>query len=82
MVIVNAIDPDLDSLVYDWITDSRLLIKGARTDDTALYNSPSNAQVFYRSTVTPVSDTAWVQCFVRDRRGGVDVRLIHIILLP
>jgi hypothetical protein len=81
-VVCDARDPGADSLVYDWFTDSRLVIKGARPGDYYLYNTPFNSHVFYRSTVVPVSDTAWVQCGVRDLRGGGASRFVSIILTP
>ncbi len=29
VVICNAVDPDGDTLVYDWISDGRLIVQGA-----------------------------------------------------
>jgi len=80
IVVCDAMDPDADSLLYDWITDSRLTIKGARPGDHSLYSTRGSSRVFYRGTVVPVSDTAFVQCMVRDDRGGVDGRIVLIIL--
>lgn len=79
IVICNASDPDGDTLVYDWITDARLRIKGLRDSEHSLYNSSSNSQVFYQSSTT-TSDTAWVQCFARDGRGKSDARVVLIPL--
>lgn len=81
IVICQATDPDRDPLVYDWTTDARLIPKDARPGDTEIYNMASNSEVFYRSSVTPVSDTAWVRCYVRDHKGGVDSRRVTLILL-
>ena len=78
MVTVFATDPDGDTLVYDWETDSRLIIQGAVLRDGSLYNTPSPSHIFYRSTVTPVSDTAWVWCTARDGKGGSDSRVVHV----
>ena len=80
VVICNAIDANADTLVYDWFTDARLTIKGARPGEDFLYNTRENFRILYRGNVTPVNDTAWVQCIVRDRRGGADGRIVNIIL--
>jgi hypothetical protein len=77
-VTVYATDPDGDTLVYDWFTDSRLIIKDART--TYLYNTASNSHVFYRSTRPAYDDTARVSCGVRDGRGGGDGGQVLILL--
>ena len=79
LVTVIASDPDGDALVYDWETDSRLIIKGNRPGDGQLYNTFSNSHVFYRST-SPAVDTAWVYCSVRDQKGGGDGQLVLIPL--
>lgn len=79
IVLCNAIDPDADTLVYDWITDSRVKIKG--TDNSWLYNSFSNIQVFYPSEyVNSQMETAWIQCFARDRKGKSDSRIINFTI--
>lgn len=71
-VFCDARDQDGDPIVFDWITDARLNIKGVPTYQFSVYNRHSPYQVFY---VGPASthqvDTAWVQCFVRDGVGGV-----------
>ena len=73
IVICNAMDPNADTLVYDWITDGRLNIKGAASfDPHELYNTYENSRVVYPSQYVNVPlDTPWVQCFARDRKGGV-----------
>ncbi len=78
MVTVFATDPDGDALVYDWGTDSRLHIQGDDLGFGFRYNTPSPSHVFYRSDVTPVSDTAWVWCSARDGKGGSDSRVVHV----
>jgi hypothetical protein len=79
LVTVYASDPDGDALVYDWFTDSRLIIKDA-PGELMLYNTASNSHVFYRSTYVPRSDTAWVSCYVRDGRGGMDGGRVLVLL--
>jgi hypothetical protein len=79
IVICNAMDPDGDTLVYDWITDSRLQIKGANPPgDTRLFNTLENSRIFYPRDITnrPPIDTVWVQCFARDQKGKSDAELI------
>ena len=79
IVICNAIEPDGDTLFYDWITDGRLRIKGVLLPgDDWIYNSLENTRVFYPKAgvvKTPI-DTPWVQCFVRDGKGGADAETI------
>lgn len=79
IVICQATDPDGNALVYDWLTDGRLIIKGNQSNDPELYNSPYNTQVFYHGPVSPF-DSAWVECTVRDGKGGADVRLVNILV--
>jgi hypothetical protein len=80
IVVCDASDPDADSLVYDWITDDRIRLKGARPGDPFLHNTSFNAEVIYAQIVSAPTDTAWVECKVRDRRGGADSRTLQIIL--
>jgi hypothetical protein len=80
IVTVVATDPDGDTLVYDWFTDSRLIIKDDHLGEHFLYNTPSSSHVFYRSTVPFNDDTAWVGCSARDGRGGSDSRVVLILL--
>ncbi len=79
LVTVYASDPDGDALVYDWFTDSRLVIKDA-PGEIMLYNTASNSHVFYRSAYAAYGDTAWVRCYVRDTRGGGDGALVLVLL--
>ena len=80
IVICNAMDPDGDTLVYDWITDGRLNIKGAPYYAHEEYNTYENSQIFYPNSVSSPVDTAWVQCFARDRKGGSVARVVQFIV--
>jgi RimJ/RimL family protein N-acetyltransferase len=80
VVTCDATDPDADSLVYDWVTDGRLNIKGAVPRQHYLYNTFFKSHLFYPDAVDTPLDTAWVQCFARDRRGGSDSRIVHLII--
>jgi len=81
VVICHATDSDADTLYYDWITDARLKIKGAIPPDAHyLYSTRENWRVFYHGDVTPINDTAFVQCIVRDRKGGGDGKVARILL--
>jgi len=81
VVVCAARDANGDALVYDWVTDARLIVQGTRPNQTWLYNTQSNKHTFYigPSYRYPV-DTAWVQCFVRDLKGGQDARTINIYM--
>jgi len=81
IVICNARDPDADTLVYDWITDGRMKIKGARNNEHFLYHTYENSRIVYPTQYvnTPV-DTIWVQCMVRDVKGGSDGRVIRFVI--
>lgn len=79
IVTCNATDADADVLVYDWITDSRLLIQVTDSTKSTLYNTSSNAHVFYHGYVTPY-DSAWVQCIVRDGIGGAAGRVVRVLV--
>ncbi len=79
MITVVATDPDGDPLVYDWDAYNGLVIKGSDPTRTSIYNTLSSSQVFYRSTTWPhLTDTAFVWCSVRDRKGGGDSR--HVLI--
>ena len=79
IVICNAIDPDGDTLVYDWITGGRLKIKG--TNDFDSYHNKKNTQIFYTpDTVYHYVDTLGIWCDVRDVKGGGDSKFILIFL--
>jgi hypothetical protein len=81
LIVCTATDVDGDTLVYDWNTDGRLRIKGAPSWSTRLNNQLSDSvTVFNANLSNPINDSAWVNCAVRDRRGGGDVRLVHVLL--
>jgi hypothetical protein len=69
------------ALVYDWVTDARLRISGAPPNQYYLYTTTSNRHVFYTgANYASPTDTAWVQCFVRDLQGGSASRQVNILL--
>lgn len=80
IITVFATDRDGDTLVYDWFTDSRLIIQDDGLEDGILYNTVSSSHVFYRSTSPPRNDSVWVWCDARDRRGGSDGRRVLVLL--
>lgn len=76
-----ASDPDGDTLVYDWISDARTIIKGAFDWQHSLYNTYENSHIFYPRNINNIPvDTLWVQCFARDGKGKSDNGLILFIL--
>ncbi len=79
MVTLVASDPDGDSLVFDWVTDSRLRIKDAPRV-VYIYNTPSPSHVFYRSVGAAIDNVAWIDCSVRDGRGGLNTVRVLIPL--
>jgi hypothetical protein len=80
IVVCNAMDPDADPLVYDWVTDSRLRFKGGLATDRSRYNTYDNAQVVYPDYVKAPVDTPWVECSARDRRGKSASRIVTFIV--
>jgi hypothetical protein len=79
IVVCNATDPDADTLVYDWFTDARLTIKGARPGESFLYNTDNNSNVFYPRLTTP-PDTALIDCVARDQRGRSAHATVRLII--
>jgi hypothetical protein len=69
IVICNAMDPDADTLVYDWLTDGKSRIKGADVNDHMLYHTYENSRVFYPKLNFALPDTLWVLCDARDVKG-------------
>jgi hypothetical protein len=84
VVTCFARDPDGDPLVYDWLTDSRLVIQGTPIwDHLHLNNQPSPRCTLYNANLPdPINDSAWVYCSARDPRGGGAGRHVFIILRP
>lgn len=80
LVVCQATDPDNDTLVYDWITDGRLNLRGVREGQHWLYNTHESFQVFYPNVIYSPVDTAWVQCFARDRRGMSTAQVVHFVI--
>jgi len=80
IVICNAMDPDADTLAYDWITDGRLNIKGAVSGQHFLYNTYSNSIIIFPNVVNSPIDTAWMQCYARDRKGMSDNRKVYLVI--
>jgi hypothetical protein len=79
IIVCNAMDPDGDTLVYDWITDARLRIKGAPAG-VYHFNTFENSQVLYMGSPLLPIDTAYIECTTRDRRGGAAQRTAILIL--
>jgi hypothetical protein len=83
VVTCFAWDPDGDSLVYDWQTDSRLLIQGNPPWNRFLNQQHSPSHTFYNANLSnPINDSAWVYCKARDPWGGGAGRRVFIILRP
>ncbi len=82
IVICNAMDPDGDTLVYDWITDGRLKIKEGQGDGHFLYNTYENSRMVYHENINnrPPIDTVWVQVFARDRKGNSDAEIVLFVV--
>lgn len=83
IVICEAIDPDGDTLVYDWITTGVVRIKGAFSDDPFLFHTSENTRIFYApdsSHVLAPLDTFWIRCKVRDVKGGADSDIVFFIV--
>lgn len=79
VVTVIATDPDGDRLFYDWVTDSRLIIKD-HPGSSEIFDSVERSHVFYRAAVPAYDGIAWVECAVRDGKGGFVPRLITVPL--
>jgi len=82
LVVCQAMDADSDTLVYDWITDGRLRIRGAIEGEYSLYNTRESFMVFYPvpTVVHAPVDTPWVQVFARDRRGMSEQQVIRFVI--
>ena len=74
-----AIELDDDTLVYDWITDGRVRIKG--TDSHWLFHTSANTHVSYPTEIVDApADTCWVQTIARDVRGGSNAGVVFFIV--
>ena len=82
IVICEALDPDGDTLVYDWFTDSRLRIKGTTETDFDLYHTSEKSRIFYPRNLRNVfPDTLHVTCTVRDVKGGSSSKMVLFYLI-
>jgi hypothetical protein len=79
IVSCNAIDPDGDTIVYDWHTDGRIRIKG--TDNYSLYHTSEMTHIFYPRWIREPRDTCWIMCGVRDVKGGEDLESVEFIVV-
>lgn len=79
MVQLTASDVDGDTLVYDWIGDGKVRLKDAPRVGY-IFSSPRNFQTFYYAGARAPLDTSWIQCYVRDQRGGQDGRLVALVI--
>ncbi len=76
VVVCNAMDPDGDTLVYDWYTDGRLEFKGNPPWEIGVRsNTNENYQIVFpvQASNFPPVDTVWVQVQARDGKGGGSV---------
>ncbi len=77
LVVCNAVDPDGDSLSYDWYSQRPIFISGA-PDVVNLIDTRSNACTFYYAVPWSMTTYVPIQVFVRDPRGlqaGVEFRI-------
>lgn len=82
IVVCNATEPDGDTLVYDWIT-SGSIVRIKNSNHHWLYNTKENSQIIYApdsNFIKQPVDTFWVQCMVRDRKGGQVGKIINFIV--
>lgn len=82
VVICEAMDPDADTLVYDWLTSGSVRLQTPLGRDVEETNTYPNFQVVYPDTTAihnPI-DTAWVQCSARDRRGKSATMLVYLTI--
>ncbi|MCK6613731.1 MAG: hypothetical protein L6Q47_05795 [Ignavibacteriaceae bacterium] len=81
IIICNAMDPDGDTLVFDWITDARVKLKGAFADNSWLFHTYENSRIFYPTQYVNIPvDTPWVQCFARDVKGKSTSGMVRFIV--
>lgn len=71
IVICEAIDPDGDTLYFDWSSDCRLSMSSPRNHGGTVFSERSGRMVVRAGTcATAPLDTGFVSCHVRDGRGG------------
>ncbi len=74
IVICNAMDPDADTLVYDWyLSSTAVRIKDGFPGIAARYNTHDNYQVLYAPDSlynTEPLKAFRIECAVRDGKGG------------
>jgi len=84
IVVVNAMDPDGDTLVYDWYSDGTLEFKGNPSWEIGVRpNTHENYQIVFpvQSPNFPPVDTVWVQVQARDGKGGGSVaQTVHFVV--
>ena len=81
IVICNAMDPDADTLVYDWYSLTGAKIKG--TWLPALFNTHENSQIFYAPDSlygSAQQDTFRIECAARDGKGGQVSEHVYFIV--
>jgi len=84
VVVCNAVDPDADTLVYDWYTSGVVRIKGALPGLPVLLHTYENSRIFYAPDsqhVAAPQDTFRVQCAVRDVKGGQAVDAVSFFVI-
>ena len=82
IVTCIATDPDGDTVVYDWASDSRLIMHGETPGNNhELYDTVGGRLVVYPGYEYQPVDTAWISCYVRDGRGsGINAGHVHIVV--
>ncbi len=75
-VVCHATDPDGDQVQYDWVSFGPVSIGG-----DIVFNGGDTRVVHALKSPVLALDTGWVQCFVRDGRGGgADAGRVPIIV--
>lgn len=83
LVTCVATDADGDTLVYDWYSGGcNVVMQGAR-GEPYLFHQFDASLVVYPGPCASIADTAWVWCYVRDRKGGgAYAGLVRIVMEP
>ena len=69
VVVCHATDPDGEPVVFDWMSDCRLIKQGA-PGQLIVYGHGNTLVVYAGACADAPLDTGWVSCHVRDGRGG------------